>query len=193
MAVFLSISAGTAQDVPAFKPRPAAEYPGHQTLGKVKFAAVKYESDEECHQAFGKKTNPNEYGVLPVYLIIQNDGDQTLLLDRMQVSYQFGRQSLDPVPAKELPGVIAPRRPNTGPTVGLPIPLPKKKNPLTVVELDSRAFTAKTVLKNETAQGFLYYITRHQREAILYIRGIREGATGKELFFVEIPIDSATQ
>lgn len=191
--MILSITAAAAENPPAFKPLPVESYPGHQTIGAVKFAAVKYETDEECAPAFGKKINPNEYEVLPVYVIIKNGGNQTLLLDRAQIVYQFGRTNLEPVPAKELPSVIGPRRPNTGPGVSLPIPLPKKKNPLSGVEFDSRAFTAKTILPGDTAQGFLYFLTRHQRNAIVYIRGIREGGSGKELFFAEVPIDSATQ
>lgn len=137
--------------------------------------------------------NPNEYGILPVYFVIQNGGDETLLLDRMQVRYQIGRQGLDPVPARDLPSVIGPKRPNSGPTVSLPFPLPKKKNPLKTTELETREFTARTILKGDTAQGFLYFLTRHQRSAILFVRGIREGGSGQEMFFAEIPIDSATQ
>ena len=72
----------------SFKVGPADSYPSHQSLGKLKIAAVKYESDEETKQAFGK-VNPNEYGFLPVYLVFENTGDTTLLLDKMRVVYQY--------------------------------------------------------------------------------------------------------
>lgn len=162
-------------------------------MGKVKFAAVKYESDEETRAAFGK-VNPNQYGILPVYLIIQNSGDQNLLLDRMEVTYQTSdKTQVDPTPAQDLPYVIAPKNPSTGPKYPSPIPIQiKKKNPLAAVEFDSRKFGAKAVLPAETAAGFFYYRARYKRNAFLYITGIREGATGKELFFVEVPIDPAS-
>lgn len=190
--MLLSIAVSHGSEPPGFRPRPASDYPSHQTIGKVKFAAVKYESDEETKPVFGKD-NPNEYGVLPILLVIQNDGDDTLLLDRMQVSYQFGRNVLDPVPARELPTVVGPKRPKTGPGVAYPIPLPKKKAPLTSPEFDTRAWAAKSLLKQDSAHGFLYFLTRHQRNAILLVRGIRLASTGQEMFFAEIPIDSATQ
>ena len=162
-------------------------------MGKVTFAAVKYESDEETRSAFGK-VNPNEYGVLPVLLIIQNDGSQNLLLDRMDVKLQMpDRTQVDPTPAQDLPYVIAPKTPSTGPKYPNPIPIQiKKKNPLSAVELDSRKFGAKALLPSETATGFFYYRARYKRNAFLYVTGIREGSTGKEMFFLEIPIDPAT-
>jgi hypothetical protein len=73
-----------------------------------------------------------------------------------------------------------------------PIPLPKKKNPLSAVELQTRAFGARTLLKGDTAEGFFYFQTRHHRNAVLYITGIRVGTSGKELFYAEVPLDPAS-
>lgn len=173
-----------------FRPPAASAFPSHQTIGKLKVAAVRYEADEDTKAAFGK-VNPNEYGVLPVLLVFQNDGTDTLMLDRMRVLYQIpGAEEIQPTPAKELPFLLGPKRPKTGPSYPVPIPLPKKKNPLTALELDARAFVAKTLLPGDSAHGFLYFETRHQRRAIVYITGIREGSTGKELFYLECPLDA---
>ena len=96
----------------------------------------------------------------------------------------------------ELDGVIAyggfGGEAGAGGGIPSPIPLPRRKNPLTAIEFDSRAWGAKSILKGEQAHGFLYFQTRHQRNAILYISGIREASTGKELFFAEVPVDPAT-
>jgi len=170
-----------------FRPRPAESYPSHQKVGPLVLAAVKFETDSETKPLFGN-VNPNEHGVLPVLLILENRGGETLMLDRMRVSYQFRGGEVLPTPARELPSLLGPRRPYMGPRV--PIPLPKKKNPLAKVEFEARAFAAKTLLKGETAHGFFYFETRHQRDAVLYITGIREGVSGKELFYAEVPIDS---
>ena len=172
-----------------FKPAPASAYPSRQSFSKVTMAAVKYESDEETKPPFGK-VNPNEYGVLPVLFVIQNDGDETLLLKDMVVYLQFSdRTRIEPTPASDLPYLRPPKRPGTGPGIS-PLPLPniKKKNPLAEINFDARAFVAKTVLKGESAYGFFYFQTRYRRNTILYVNGIWQGA--KQLFYAEIPLDS---
>ncbi|MCS7041869.1 MAG: hypothetical protein NZR01_03670 [Bryobacteraceae bacterium] len=184
VSLWLAVLPAFSQE--AFRPKPATAYPSHQKVGPLVLAAVKFETDSETKPLFG--INPNEYGVLPVLLILENQGAETLMLDRMRVSYQYRGMEVLPTPAHELPSILAPRRPRVGMTT--PIPLPKKKNPLARVEFESRAFSAKTLLKGETAHGFLYFETRHRTDAILYITGIREGVSGKELFFAEVPIDS---
>lgn len=191
--VLLSITAfgQTGKDSPAgFKPKPAAEYAGRQVIGKLTLAAVKLESDEETRPAFGK-VNPNEYGVLPVMLVLENAGG-TLMLDRMRVQYQLpDGLKIDPTPAPDLPYVIAPKRPNTGPKYPMPVPGlgGKKKNPLASAEFDARSFDVKTLLQGESGHGFFYFQTRHRRGAVLYVTGIREAATGKDVFFAELPLD----
>jgi hypothetical protein len=196
LIVFLSIAitAQTNKDKAGFRTGTAASYPSHQTIGKLSLAAVKYESDDETRSAFGK-LNPNEFGVLPVLLILDNAGEQNLLLDQMQVQLQFAdRSKVDPTPAEDLPYLISPKKPSTGPTYPNPLPINiKKKNPLSTVELDSRKFAAKNLLPRDAAQGFLYFQTRYKKNAVLYVTGIREAATGKPLFFAEIPLDTPGQ
>ncbi|HEY3441269.1 MAG TPA: hypothetical protein VGK29_10975 [Paludibaculum sp.] len=172
-----------------FRPKAAKEYPSHQDLGKLKVAAVKFESDEETRPAFGK-VNPNEYGVLPVFLILENTSEQTLLLDRMKVAFQFSGGEIAPTPPGDLPYLIGVKRPRTGPTVPIPIPLPKKKNPMGGVELQTRAWSAKTLLKGESATGFFYFQARYRTNAKIYVTGIREGLTNKELFYVDVAMDA---
>ncbi len=173
----------------AFKPKAAKEYASHQDLGKLKIAAVKFESDEETRPAFGK-LNPNEYGVLPVYLILENTSEQTLLLDRMKVAFQYSGGEIAPTPPGDLPYLVAPKRPGTGPTIPLPIPLPKKKNPMAAIELQTRAWSAKSLLKGESATGFFYFQARYRKNAKIYVTGIREGLTNKELFYVDVAMDA---
>lgn len=162
-----------------------------QTIGKLKIAAVRYESDTDTKQAFGK-VNPNEYGVLPVLLIFENTGEQTLLLDRMKVAYQYPGNEVLPMAATDLPYLMGVKRPGSGPKYPVPIPLPKKKNPLSAIELQTRAFGAKSIIKNDSASGFFYFETRYRKSAVIYITGIREAITNKEVFFAEVPLDEPT-
>jgi hypothetical protein len=172
---------------PAFQPKRPKEYPSCQKIGPLEIAAVKYESDAEINGLFGK-ANPNEYGVLPVLLIFENKGKETVMLDRMRVLYQFKSNEIEPVKASDLPYLTGgPKRPNTGPSYPIPIPLPKKKNPLSAVEFETRAFGAKVLLPGEAVHGFFYFEVRHQRNAFIYITGMKEGT--KDLFFAEVPLD----
>ena len=74
----------------------------------------------------------------------------------------------------------------------MPIPLPKKKNPLTEIALDSRAWGARNIMPGETAYGFFYFQTEWRPGAYLYINGIREARTQKDLFYAEVPMDLPT-
>ncbi len=182
---------GTAAGQTGFRPGKPADYPSYQKAGALEVAAVKYESDEETRTVFGK-ANPNEFGVLPVLLIFENKGKETIMLDRMKIRYEFRGNQVEPVPASDLPYLTGgPKRPNTGPRYPVPIPLPKKKNPLAGVEFETRAFSAKTILPGEAVHGFVYFEVRHQRNAFIYLTGIREGGPGgKDLFFIEVPLDT---
>ena len=194
LVLTLSISAllvaGKDEKVQPFHPQPASSYETRQTVGKVTIAAVPYESDAQTKEAFGK-VNPNVYGVLPILVVIQNDGAETLQLDRMKVEYQMRNGTgLQPTPPEDVPYVIPPKKPSA---VQFPSPIPrigvrKKKNPLNEWGIEGRAFRAEMIPPGEAASGFFYFQTRHQRESTFYVNGIREAATGKELFYFEVPL-----
>src|SRR5271165_5699500 len=88
MAVFFvgdaTLAADTNKD--KFSPGPASSYPAKQTNDHVTVAVAAYDTEELARTAFGK-LNPNQYGVLPILVIIQNDTDQALKLDHLQVEY----------------------------------------------------------------------------------------------------------
>ena len=199
-ALLLSLFAGAAwngaraaddNSAPPFRPAPASAWPSHQTIGAITFAAVRYESDADTRPLFGK-ANLNDHGVLPVLLIIENKGDQNLLLDLMHVEFDAaGGIRLEPTPPADLPYLIAPKNPMNRPSLPSPIPLPHKKgNALSEVEIDSRAWGAKNLLPGESTHGFFYFQTEWRRSAYLYISGIREARTQKEIFFAEVPMDA---
>ena len=175
-----------------FRPAPAAAWPSHQTIGDITFAAVRFETDADTRPLFGK-VNPNEYGILPALLIIDNKGNQNLLLDTMRLEFTAaGGVRLDPTPPHELPYLISPKNPMNRPSISLPVPLPtrRKGNALSQVELDSRAWGAKTILPGDSTHGFFYFQSTWRRGSYLYISGIREARTQKELFFAEVPLDA---
>jgi hypothetical protein len=193
LIVFMTIAAAAFADKKnegRFTAGPASSYPSKQTNDNVTIAAVPYDTDELAHTAFGK-LNPSNYGVLPVLVIIQNDTGRALKLDGIQVEYiGVDRSRIDATPAGDVkftgPG---PKRPSpNGNTSPIPPGLIKHKNPLAEWEIEGRAFAAKMLPPHETANGFFYFQTRHMPGAKLYLTGISEAGTGKEIYYFEIPL-----
>jgi hypothetical protein len=42
---------------------------------------------------------------------------------------------------------------------------------------------------SQSASGFFYFQTGLQRGATIYLNGLREAGSGKELFYFEIPLE----
>ena len=172
-----------------FLPGPASSYSNKQTNDKVTIAVTAYDTEELAHTAFGK-LNPNDYGVLPILVIIQNDTDQALKLDHLEVDYTgFDGRHVEATPASDiqvLGGSPRPKMPS-----GSPIPLPHKKykNPLDTIEIEGRAFSVKILPAHDSANGFFYFQLDHRPGAKFFLTGIKEAATGKDITFFEIPID----
>src|ERR1700685_107152 len=81
-----TLAADNNKDAAKFSPGPASSYPAKQTNDHVTVAAVAYDTEELAHTAFGK-LNPNQYGVLPVLVVIQNDSGQALRMSNIQAEY----------------------------------------------------------------------------------------------------------
>ena len=97
-----TLLADNNKDAAKFSPGPASSYPAKQTNDHVTVAATAYDTEELAHSAFGK-LNPNQYGVLPILVIIQNDTDQALKLDHLQVEYTSAdHQHVEATPAEEV-------------------------------------------------------------------------------------------
>ena len=193
LVLFLSIAAACAADKePAvFRPDAAVRYPHRQTNDKVTIAADPYVSGEKVQAAFGK-LNPYEYGILPVLVVVQNDGNQSIRLDRIQAVYT-GPQGVkvEATPAGDVRYVRGPDRPKI--TQGGPPGVGKigrnKKNPLNAWEIEGRGFAAKMLPAGQSASGFFYFQTGLQRGATLYLSGLADAASGQELFYFEIPLE----
>jgi len=173
-----------------FKPPAASQYPNKVSSQGLVMAAKAYTEDDEMKAPFGK-TNPYEHGVLPVLLVMENTGRQVLRLQNLRVEYVTSRrQKIENVPPADVPFLKPPEKPKYNPA-----PIPgihrKKKNPLRAFEIESRAFSAKMLTPGESAHGFFYFQAVHEPGAMLYVTGIEEAGTGKELFYFEVPLDAA--
>lgn len=179
-----------SKDQPKFTPGPAASYQSHQTSEKVTIAVAAYVSDEENRPVFGKH-NPYDYGVLPVLIVMQNDGPKTIKVDPLEIVLVGpSRDRIDVIPAKDVRYLTGPSKPNV-----VPNPLPtgspkigKRKNPLDSWEIEGRAFAAKMLPPGQSASGFVYFQSGFQRGSSIYLSGLREADSGKELLYFEIPL-----
>jgi hypothetical protein len=193
IALFAGFALASGADKePHFAAGAASSYPLRQTSDKVTIAAVPYIAAEQIRTAFGK-LDPNRYGILPLLIVIQNDGNQTLRLDSMRVEYVTSdRRHVDATPAKDVPYLSGAREPRieNGPIPGAGTHIKKVKNPLANGEIGARAFSAPVLPPGDQASGFFYFQTAHRLGAKAYITGIKASATGKELLYFEIPLSN---
>jgi hypothetical protein len=182
-----TLAADNNKDAAKFSPGPAASYPDKQTNDHVTVAVMAYDNEELARMAFGK-LNPNQYGVLPILVIIQNDTDQALKLDHLDVEYTgVDGARVEATPADEVRTLGGAERPDV--PVGKPIPIRHKhKNPLDVWEIDGRSFAAKLLPPHESANGFFYFQTTHRPGSKFYLTGAKVAATGQDIFYFEIPL-----
>lgn len=192
IAASISVVAVAEKDRPKFSPGPASSFEAKQTSNGVTIAAVAYDTEDLARTAFGKM-NPYVHGVLPVLIVMQNDSGHTIKLDQMQVEYITpDRERIEATPAREVPYLQGPKRPSIVPS---PIPsIPgvsrSKKGPLSGWEIEGRSFTPRMLPAGEPASGFFYFQTGHRKGSKVYITGLQETPSGKELLYFEIPLET---
>ena len=189
LALFLSIAAAWAADKETpFKAQPAASY-AHQTAAGITVGVDPYASGDKLKTAFGK-LDPNEHGVLPVLVVIQNDTDKTIRLSGMKVEYVGpNRERIESTPARDVRYLRAPQRPSMigGPGNKVKV-LKPKKNPLDAWEIEGRSFAAQMLPPGNSASGFFYFQTPLHPRATIYVSGLTEAGSGKEILYFEIPL-----
>lgn len=179
------------KDKTKFETGPASSYPARQTSGKITLAvAAVIETDDQARAAFGK-LNPYKYGVLPILVVIQNDSNEAIRTDKLRMDYIAPDGShVEATPAQDVRFLAGPKRPNAVPgpnPTGVPR-IGRNKNPLAAWEIEGRAFSAKMIPAGQSASGFLYFQTGHRSGSSLYVTGLREAASGKELLYIEVPL-----
>jgi len=189
LAAALFLGARASDDEP-FRPLAASEY-AHQTVQQVIVGAKAYDTHELTAQAFGKKADLLKYGVFPVLVVVENKRADSLDLRQLEVSLvaSDGRH-VTAVSPDELPFLAKNgKRTPSGPGIGLPVPLPKKKNPLADDSIVARAFVAKMLPPGDSASGFFYFEARPERGDSVYLNGLREARSGKEIMYFEFPLN----
>ncbi len=146
-------------------------------------------------QIFGTKYG--EYGILPVLLIITNDGNQPINVSNLHAELvTSGKSKLEALETDDVVRRVSHingSSTNPSPRVG-PIPLSGNKNKKAQKQLDeitAARFAAQAVEPHTTKSGFLFFdIEGVQQPAAgshVYLTGVRD-ADGNELIYFDIPV-----
>lgn len=137
----------------------------------------------------------NQEGILPVFLIITNDGDQAITVNNMEAQLVTGRRTkLEALTADDIFRRVAHiSGSSTSPARVGPIPLSGNKNKKAqkqYEEIQSANFAAQAVEPHTTKSGFLFFDIAGAKQPLegthIYLTGVRD-AGGAELMYFEIP------
>jgi hypothetical protein len=138
----------------------------------------------------------NQEGILPVFLIISNDGDQPITVNNMEVQLVTGRRAkLDALTSDDVFRRVAHISGNSsGPIRVGPIPLSGNKNKKAqkqYEEIQSARFEAQAVEPHTTKSGFVFFDVEGVKQPLdgsqVYLTGVRD-VGGAELMYFEIPV-----
>jgi hypothetical protein len=138
-----------------------------------------------------------EQGILPVLLIVSNDGDQPITLANMHVELvTTTRAKLEGLTTDDVFRRVAHiQGSSTSPQRAGPIPLPgnmkNKKAQQAYQEITAAHFAAEAVEPHTTRSGFLFFdiagVKQPTAGAHIYLTGVRD-ANGNDLLYFEIPV-----
>jgi hypothetical protein len=163
---------------------------------KVAIAAEPYDTKEK-ESIF--KVDYLSHGVMPVRLIVTNNGDRPISLKDARILYLT--PAGDKIQAAEPEDVerLMTQKERQGSKIPMPGPIPaiklkpKASNKDIEADFDTFEYQALVVEPHATRAGFLFYdvsqLDHPLRGAKLHLHKLRD-ADGKELFFFEIPFDN---
>ncbi len=134
-------------------------------------------------------------GILPVLLIISNDGDQPITVSNMRAELvTAGHDKLESLETDDVFRRVAHINGSSTPERVGPITLggPKnKKAQKQYDEITSARFAAEAIEPHTTKSGFLFFDIEDVKQPVagahLYLTGVRD-ASGNELMYFEIPV-----
>lgn len=171
----------------------AINYPAHDFHRdeQVAIAADPYDTPEKA-KIFS--VNFAGYGLLPVFFVVTNDGNQPVSIAKMEITLLTANHSkLTPVDTDDLYRRLTNPHMNTRPS---PLPLPNKvkgTGKKEMEEVTASQFAARAVEPHTTQSGFMFFdiggINSPLRGANIDVTGVTD-ANGNELMFFEIPVDN---
>jgi hypothetical protein len=140
-----------------------------------------------------------QYGILPILLIVTNDGDQPISVKNLRAELvTTGKSKLDAMEIDDvLRRVTRINASSTNPGRVGPIPIggPKnKKAQKQYDEITAARFSAEAVEPHTTRSGFLFFDVEGVKQPVagahVYLTGVND-AGGHELLYFDIPVIAA--
>jgi hypothetical protein len=199
LSVALCAVAFAAKDYVSPKAFPGKTYPAHDAHDdeKVTIAADPYDMPDKASAVFN--LNYRDKGLLPVYLIVTNDGDEPVALTAVKIQLvTTDRSKILSATSDDLYRKFS-RVKRRGDEVSrnpLPIPLPRHPDAGIpkegVSELQYAPFMAKAVEPHSTVAGFVFFdvggISQPLAGAHLYVMNVRD-ANGHDLMFFDVAME----
>jgi hypothetical protein len=190
----LACSAFAFRDYKSPTVKPAQTYPAHEehAYEHVAIAVEPYETAEK-QKIFSVEFR--EHGLLPVLLVITNDGDQPISLTDMRIQMITGqRDKIMPATSDDIYRRLA--NPHATDRSPVPFPIPRRKvkgtvSAKTMDEIQSAQFGAKAVEPHNTRSGFLFFDVQGIRGLAgthILFTNLHNGEGG-DLMYFEIPLD----
>lgn len=183
------------KDYRAPEVKAAQTYPAHEEHANEQVAiAVEPYDTAEKQSIFPVEFR--QHDLMPVLLIVTNDGDQPIALTEMQIQLITAhRDKLMPASSDDIYRRLAHPQANDRQTLPLPIPRRRKVkgavSPKTMDQIQSAQFAAKAVEPHTTRSGFLFFDVEGIRSlagAHVLFTNLHNGR-GADLMFFEIPLD----
>lgn len=137
----------------------------------------------------------NEIGYLPIFMVISNDGDETISLAGMKAQLVTSdRTKLSPANEDDLYRRLS--KPKQASRTPLPLPIPPKMKgsvgERALDEIQNAHFAARAVEPHSTQAGFLFFeisgMSHPLDGAQFYLTGVKN-AKGDDLMYFEVPLD----
>ena len=192
-----AVAAFAAKDFVMPRSYSAKTYPARDEHANehVTVAADPYDTGDKTAETF--VSDYRQHDLLPVLIVVTNDGDQPVSLNSLKVELvTVNRVKLHPATDDDLYRhlAVSPKRPD-GPRIS-PIPLPRRAPRPALSrqvqdEVDRAPFKARAVEAHATQQGFFFFdvegLSNPLAGARLYVNGVK--SDGKELWYFEIPME----
>jgi hypothetical protein len=184
-----------AKDFVMPQPQPAKTYAAHDEHPSEGLA-VALDPYDTADKAKIFTVNYSEYGILPIFVVVTNDGDQPVALSGMKVQFVTGdRTKLSPSSEDDIYRRL--NHPRASATNRYPLPFPSKKvkgavDQKTMTEIQSAQFGARAVEPHSSQAGFLFFdvsdIVAPLAGAHFYLTGVHD-AKGAELMYFEVSLE----
>ncbi|MGH9530513.1 MAG: hypothetical protein ACRD2S_11425 [Terriglobales bacterium] len=191
MIVALPLICLAGKDFQMPKSHPASAYPAHDYHSN-ELVSVGLDPYNTPAKASIFSVHYSDLGILPVFVVITNDGDQPVALTGMHVELVTSdRTKLTPSSPDDIYRRISKPHPHTS---SYPLPFPTKKtsggvSKKAMTEIQNAQFDAHAVEPHSSQSGFFFFdvsdISDPSSGAHLYLTGVHD-AKGDELMYFDV-------